>query len=188
MGKVSNADHIMWLNRHVSSKKISNYELARELEEFFKAPKVKPWIISMMIKKFFSESPHPFIVAMQHPSRKVLLGYAYEHHHFLKQWVRSCSLIIGNTENEDVQYFEIENILSEWFGIPSKQQAHHELLLRMGESCGATPSDIYNTIPLNATKRAVAFCAILPNLLTFTADLVDDQTESQSNLIYLRVH
>ena len=141
-----------------------------------------------MIMKFFGATPHPFNTAMQNPSRMVLLGYSYEHHHFLKQWIRSCSLIIGNTENEDVQYFEIENILSEWFGIPSKQQAHHELLLRMGESCGTTRSDIYNTIPLNATKRAAAFCAILPNLFTFTADLVDDQTESQSNLIYLRVH
>ena len=125
---------------------------------------------------------------MQHPSRKVLLGYAYERHHFLKQWVRSCSLILGNTENEDVQFFEIENILSEWFGIPGKQQAHHELLLRMGESYGATRADIYNTIPLNATKRAIAFCAIFPNLFTITADLILDQTESQSNLIYLRVH
>ena len=56
----------------------------------------------------------PFIVAMQHPSRKVVLGYAYEHHHCLKQWVRSCSLIIGNTENEDVQFFEIENVFREF--------------------------------------------------------------------------
>ena len=167
MEKISNAEHIMWLNRHVSSKKISNNELARDLEEFFKAPKVKPWVISMMIRKFFGESPHPFIVAMQHPSRKVLLGYAYEHHHFLKQWVRSCSLIIGNTENEDVQYFEIENILSEWFGIPGKQQAHHELLLRMGESYGATRADIYNTMPLNATKRAIAFWDMSARSLPF---------------------
>ena len=167
MEKNSNAEHIMRLNRNISSRKLSPAELSKRLEEFFLADRVKQWVISAMIKKFFGATPHPFITAMQHPSRKVLLGYAYEHHHFLKQWVRSCSLIIGNTENEDVQYFEIENILSEWFGIPGKQQAHHELLLRMGESYGATRSDIYNTIPLKATKRAVAFWDMSARSLPF---------------------
>jgi pyrroloquinoline-quinone synthase len=157
MEKMSNAEHIMWLNRYISTKKVSQAELMKLLEEFFRSYKVKEWIISAMIKKFFGENPHPFIKAMQHPSKKVLLGYAYEHHHFLKQWVRSCSLIIGNTENEDVQFFEIENILSEWYGIPGKQKGHHELLLRMGESYVATRADIYNTSPLKATKRAISF-------------------------------
>ncbi len=157
MEKISNPEHIMWLNRYISTKKISQTELMKLLEEFFRSHKVKQWVISMMIKKFFGETPHPFIRAMQHPTKKVLLGYAYEHHHFLKQWVRSCSFIIGNTENEDVQFFEIENILSEWYGIPGKQKAHHELLLRMGESYGATRADIYNTSPLKATKRAISF-------------------------------
>ena len=155
--EVSQSSHIMWLNRYISKKKMVQRNLTKSFEDFFTTDSMKQWTISWMIKKFFGESPHPFIVAMQHPSRKVLLGYAYEHHHFLKQWVRSCSLIIGNTENEDVQFFEIENILSEWFGIPGKQQAHHELLLKMGESYGATRADIYNTIPLNATKRAITF-------------------------------
>ena len=167
MEKNSNAEHIMRLNRNISSRKLSPAELSKRLEEFFLADRVKQWVISAMIKKFFGATPHPFITAMQHPSRKVLLGYAYEHHHFLKQWVRSCSLIIGNTENEDVQFFEIENILSEWFGIPDKQKAHHELLLRMGESYGATRTEIYNTIPLNSTKRAVAFWDMSARSLPF---------------------
>lgn len=157
MERDSNAEHIMWLNRNISSRKVPHAGLTHDLEDFFQANKVKQWIISVFIKKFFVDNHHPFIVAMQHPSKKVLLGYAYEHHHFLKQWVRSCSLIIGNTENEDVQFFEIENILSEWYGIPGKQKAHHELLLRMGESYGATRADIYNTSPLKATKRAISF-------------------------------
>ena len=120
-----------------------------------------------MIKKFFGATPHPFITAMQHPSRKVLLGYAYEHHHFLKQWVRSCSLIIGNTENEDVQFFEIENILSEWFGIPGKQKAHHELLLRMGESYGATRTEIYDTIPFKCDQKSSRLLGPVCKKLTF---------------------
>ena len=32
--KNSNAEHIMWLNRNVSSKKLSHGELSKELEEF----------------------------------------------------------------------------------------------------------------------------------------------------------
>ena len=66
-------------------------------------------------------------------------------------------MIIGNTEYEDVQFFEIENILSEWYGIPGKERSHHELLLRMGESYGASRSDIYNTESLKATRQAVSF-------------------------------
>ena len=154
---VSDPLHVMWLNRYLSMKKMDKEALSAALEKFFKSDAVKRWIISWMIRKFFSETPHPFITQMQHPSRQVLLGYAYEHHHFLKQWVRSCSTIIGNTEHEDVQFFEIENILSEWYGISGKEKSHHELLLRMGESYGASRSDIYDTEPLNATRHAISF-------------------------------
>ncbi|EQD27046.1 TENA/THI-4 domain-containing protein, partial [mine drainage metagenome] len=44
-----------------------------------------------------------------------------------------------------------------WYGIPGKEKSHHELLLRMGESYGASRSDIYGTEPLKATTRAVEF-------------------------------
>ena len=57
--KNSNAEHIMWLNRNVSSKKLSHAELSEELEEFFQADRVKEWVISAMIKKFFS-APYSF--------------------------------------------------------------------------------------------------------------------------------
>jgi pyrroloquinoline-quinone synthase len=154
---ISDPLHVMWLNRYISVKKVNKKVLSEALENFFKSDVVKQWIISWMIRKFFSETPHPFIIQMQQPSRQVLLGYAYEHHHFLKQWVRSCSMIIGNTEHEDVQFFEIENILSEWYGIPGKEKSHHELLLRMGESYDASRSDIYDTKPLNATRHAISF-------------------------------
>ena len=155
--QISDPSHIMWLNRYIATKRVTQNELSRKIGEFFDAKEIKHWIIKWMIRKFFGEKPHPFIMEMQHPSKKVLLGYAYEHHHFLKQWVRSCSLIIGNTDHEDAQFFEIENILSEWYGLPGKQESHHELLLRMGESYGASRSDIYAREPLQATKRAISF-------------------------------
>jgi pyrroloquinoline-quinone synthase len=155
--QISDPSHVMWLNRYIATKKVTQTELSGKIDEFFDAKEIKHWAIAWMIRKFFGEKPHPFIVSMQHPSKKVLLGYAYEHHHFLKQWVRSCSLIIGNTDHEDVQFFEIENILSEWYGFPGKQKSHHELLLRMGESYGASRSDIYGREPLQATKRAISF-------------------------------
>ena len=46
MEKNSNAEHIMWLNRNVSSKKLSHAELSKELEEFFQADRVKEWATS----------------------------------------------------------------------------------------------------------------------------------------------
>ena len=33
--KISNSEHIMWLNRRVSSKKLSPAERSKELEDFF---------------------------------------------------------------------------------------------------------------------------------------------------------
>ena len=39
--KIGSAEHIMWLNRNVSSKKISLGELSKKLDEFFRADSVK---------------------------------------------------------------------------------------------------------------------------------------------------
>jgi pyrroloquinoline-quinone synthase len=49
------------------------------------------WIRRRFIEKFYGNNPHPFIVAMQNPTRGVLLGYVIEHQHFLKNWVRILS-------------------------------------------------------------------------------------------------
>ena len=56
---------------------------------------------------------------------------------------------------EDVQAFEIENIVSEWYGAGDNRPSHHELLLRMGESLGVSRDAIYKSEPLPATKRAI---------------------------------
>lgn len=152
----SDPEHVMWLNRNISGRREGMTELADSLRSLFSHEKVSRWIIEKMRDKFFGENPHPYIVRMQHPDRYLLLGYAFEHHHFLKQWVRSCSLIIANTDKEDVQMYEIANIVSEWYGT-EKTPSHHELLLRMAESYGASRKEIYETKPLPATVSATAF-------------------------------
>ncbi len=151
----NDSDHIMWLNRYIGKSKIGQDELELKIEKFFRTDSVKKWIVSRFIEKFYGDNVHRFILEMQRPSPTVLKGYASEHHHFLKQWVRSCAQIISNTEEEDVQMFEIENIISEWYGIPGKMPSHHELLLRMGESYGLTVDEIYSSEPLPQTKKAV---------------------------------
>ncbi len=153
----SDAGHVMWLNRFISKDKGEIERIAGLLQDLFRTDSLKRWIIDWMVKRFYGEYPHPFVLDMQHPSRETLLGYAYEHHHFLKQWVKSCALIISKTEAEDIQRFEIDNILSEWHGFGSRMPSHHELLLRMGESYGADRGAIYTTVPINATSDAISF-------------------------------
>ncbi len=152
----SDADHIMWLNRYAVKKKSEAAQLAGILEKFFRTGSVRSWIIEAARNRFFGESPNPYIQAMQHPTKWLLLGYAFEHHHFLKQWVRSCSLIVANTDREDVQNYELDNIVSEWHG-SENVQSHHELLLKMAESYGATREEIYRTEPLAATVEGTRF-------------------------------
>lgn len=151
----NSSDHIMWINRYVSRQKTSSEDFTSKLEGVFKTDDLKGWIVKSFIRKFYSSSPHRFLIDMQRPGKWTLLGYAYEHHHFLKQWVRSCASIISNTENEEVQHYEIDNMVSEWQGDERRFPSHHELLLRMGESYGADREDIYRTAPLEATVLAV---------------------------------
>lgn len=152
----NSGDHIMWINRYVTRNRVSPEEFVIRIRELFEFGHLKTWVLEKFIKKFYSESPHMFLLKMQRPDKWTLLGYAYEHHHFLKQWVKSCSSIIANTDIEEVQHYEIDNILSEWQGVEGKFPSHHELLLRMGESYGASRTDIYKTEPLRPTIQATA--------------------------------
>lgn len=154
LGK-TDSNHIMWINRYVTRSRTSKKELEGLVKRVFETGDLKEWIIQKFIGKFFSKSPHQFLVKMQKPDRWTLLGYAYEHHHFLKQWVKSCSLIIANTDFEEIHHYEIDNIISEWHGEKGRFPAHHELLLKMGQSYGASLNDIYRTEPLEPTLHAI---------------------------------
>lgn len=151
----NSADHIMWINRYVTRKRVRFQDFDAMIRNIFETRDLRRWIIELFVRKFYSDSPHMFILKMQRPDPWTLLGYVYEHHHFLKQWVKSCASIISNTDVEEVQHYEIENIISEWQGVDRKYPSHHELLLRMGESYGASRSDIYGTDPLEPTRHAV---------------------------------
>ena len=155
MQEKTDADHITWINRYVSRNRTTEDEFEKLVKQVFETDDLKTWIIRKFIDKFFSKNPHYFLLKMQRPDRWTLLGYAYEHHHFLKQWVKSCSMIIANTDFEEIHHYEIDNIISEWHGEEGRFPAHHELLLKMGESYGATLEDIYNTEPLEPTIHAV---------------------------------
>ncbi len=87
--------------------------------------------------KFFGSVPHPFVAALQRPTRTVLPGYGVEHQHFLRQWVPSRARIIARTDEP---------------AVPS----HYELLLRMGEGLGIGRDRVLATPPLPATRRSIA--------------------------------
>ncbi len=158
MASESEAEHVMWLNRFITKKKTEKARLSELLEGFFSFQGVglKGWIIDRFVKNFFTEPPHPFIAAMQKPDRSVLIGYAMEHHHFLRQWIRSCAYIIAKTDHEDVQSYELENIMTELHGFGSKNPSHHELLIKMGESLGIERVSIIDSKPLPATSQAIS--------------------------------
>lgn len=154
----SDPDHVRWLNQNLSRKRIDVSEVERRLASVFDlggAP-LSRWVIGRFVERFYGAKPHPFVLAMQRPTRAVLLGYVVEHQHFLRQWVRSCALIAARTDDPDVARYEIENLVTEFLGEGSERPAHYELLLRMGEALGLARAEALATPPLPSTRRAIA--------------------------------
>jgi len=147
----------MWLNRYITRKKTDPENLARLLSDFFNLHGEPPsrWMRKRFVERFYGSRPHPFVVALQHPGREVLLGYVLEHQHFLKQWVRSCSYIMAKTDKVDATLYELDNINTEFGGYGNERPSHYELLLRMGESLGLAREEILSTPPLPDTERCL---------------------------------
>ena len=154
----SDPAHIRWLNQNLTPLRQEPAELTRRLERFYRlGPGGLPgWIIQRFIARFFGAKPHPFVLALQHPSRAVLLGYVIEHQHFLRQWVRSCGFILARTDEPDVVRYEVDNINTEFAGIGMSSPAHYELLLQMGEALGVSRATVLATPPLSRTRTALA--------------------------------
>ncbi|AAY81529.1 C2H2 type zinc finger domain-containing protein [Sulfolobus acidocaldarius] len=153
----SDPSHVMWLNRNLSYERMNREELKVSLENFFSQPaELSSWIRKRFIERFYGENPHPFISAMQNPTRGVLLGYVIEHQHFLKNWVKVLSAIVFKTDKDDVMEYELENIKVEFIGY-GVRPSHYELLLRMGESLGMPREKILSMTPLPSTRNAINF-------------------------------
>lgn len=153
----SDADHVRWLNQNLTRTRTPAEALVPALRAFYDlrdAP-LASWVKSKFIAKFFGRVPHPFVTALQHPSRATLLGYVVEHQHFLRQWVRSCAYIIARTDRSEVVLYELDNLMTEFGGVGPEGVSHYELLLRMGESLGVDRSVVLATPPLPATRRAI---------------------------------
>lgn len=154
----SESNHVRWLNQNISPLRMEPPKLANALRHFFAldSKTLPEWIKFRFIAKFYGEVPHPFVVALQHPTRAVLLGYTVEHQHFLRQWVRSCSYIAARADETDVILYELDNLNTEFGGSGPRSLSHYELLLRMGESLGLPRSGILATPPLPSTAAAIA--------------------------------
>ncbi len=153
----SDAAHVMWLNRNITKNRSDRKTLSKLLAAFFDLGNdtLENWIKKRFIEKFYGPNPHPFVIALQHPSRATLLGYVVEHQHFLRQWVRSCSFIMARTDETEVVLYELDNVNTEFGGPGPTQPSHYELLLRMGESLGVDRVKILKTPPLPDTKEAI---------------------------------
>ncbi len=157
MADKSDPDHVMWPNKNITKKKTDVNELTKLLTAFFnfRATSLKVWMKGKFIDRFYGKSPHPFVLALQHPTETTLLGYVLEHQHFLRQWTRSCAYIIAKTNEVDVTLYELDNINTEFGGYGPDKPSHYELLIRMGESLGWSRERIFGTFPLPDTKWAV---------------------------------
>jgi pyrroloquinoline-quinone synthase len=153
----SEAAHVRWLNQNITRKKSAPSELEEPLRRYFdlgSAP-LSGWIKRRFIAKFYGQPPHPFPAALQHPSRATLLGYVFEHQHFLRQWVRSCAYIMARTDEPEVARYELDNLNTEFGGFGTPAPSHYELLLQMGESLGVPRLQVLATPPLAATVLAI---------------------------------
>lgn len=155
--KKSDVGHVMWLNRNITKDSRDEPRLPELLTEFLdpSAFGLRGWIKRRFIERFFGDRPHPFVLALQHPSRAVLLGYVLEHQHFLKQWVKSLSWVLAKTDSPEATKEELDNITTEFYGFGDTKPSHYELLIRMGESLGMKRKDILSTPPLPATTEAI---------------------------------
>jgi pyrroloquinoline-quinone synthase len=153
----SDSDHVRWLNQNLTRTKTDAKALVPALEKFYDlggAPLTR-WVKNRFIAKFFGKVPHPFVTALQHPSRATLLGYVFEHQHFLRQWVRSCAYIMARTDRPEVVQYELDNLTTEYGGFGPDRPSHYELLLRMGESLGVDRTVVLSTAPLTTTRNAI---------------------------------
>jgi pyrroloquinoline-quinone synthase len=152
----SDIGHVMWLNKNITKEKVNASTLQERMAEFFDTHNdIGRWIKERFIERFYGTRPHPFVVALQHPSKATLLGYVVEHQHFLRQWTRSCAYIIAKTDKVDVTMYELDNINTEFGGYGPERPSHYELLLRMGESLGLPRERTLTTQPLSDTARAI---------------------------------
>ncbi len=153
----SNYEHVSWLNRNISKDKLGGEELEKKISRFYslESKGIKRWIIDNFVLNFRGENPHPFILGMQKYDENLLKGYAVEHHHFLKQWIKSCAYVIAKSDFDDIHDYEMENIMTEMQGFGNRKPSHHELLIRMGISLGLRREEILNSTPLEATMRAI---------------------------------
>jgi pyrroloquinoline-quinone synthase len=153
----SDSDHVRWLNQNLTREKTDAESLLPLLHSSFDlgGDSLTVWVKTQFIRKFYGATPHPFVTALQHPSRATLLGYVFEHQHFLRQWVRSCAFIMARTDQPEVIHYELDNLTTEYGGFGPDRVAHYELLLRMGESLGVDRSVVLSTPPLPATRRTI---------------------------------
>ncbi len=153
----SDSDHVRWLNQNLTRERAEAESLLPLLHATFDLDgrSLTAWVKTQFIRKFYGATPHSFVMALQRPSRATLLGYVFEHQHFLRQWVRSCAFIMARTDQPEVIHYELDNLTTEYGGFGPDHVAHYELLLGMGESLGVDRSVVLSTPPLPATRRTI---------------------------------
>ncbi|MFQ5951771.1 MAG: C2H2 type zinc finger domain-containing protein, partial [Candidatus Geothermarchaeales archaeon] len=71
LAQQSDPGHVMWLNRNITKRKADPKKLSGLLADYFDTRDIelRKWIKRRFIEKFYGPKPHPFVLALQHPSR-----------------------------------------------------------------------------------------------------------------------
>jgi pyrroloquinoline-quinone synthase len=86
-------------------------------------------------------------------TRSQLGAWVKQHYQYVSQFPRWCATIYGNCPDSDARDFLLENIVEEESGIK-----HVDLLIRFGEACGVSRSEVENMRQLPTTRGLTAWC------------------------------
>src|SRR6266852_210795 len=100
----------------------------------------------------------PFRTQLEHAvngelARAQLGQWVCQHYQYVSQFARWCALVYGGCPDPDARDFLLENIIEEESGTK-----HVDLLIRFGEACGVSRSEVENTRQLPSTRGLTAWC------------------------------
>ena len=86
-------------------------------------------------------------------SRDQLGAWAAQHYQYVSQFARWCALVYGGCPDPDARDFLLENIVEEESGTK-----HVDLLIRFGEACGVSRTEVESARQLPSTRGLTAWC------------------------------
>ena len=86
-------------------------------------------------------------------TRAQLGQWVCQHYQYVSQFSQWCAVVFGGCPDPDARDFLLENIIEEESGTK-----HVDLLIRFGEACGVSRTEVESTRQLPSTRGLTAWC------------------------------